>query len=85
MYITSTSHLLYDPSKVRVIFLLLDEEVEIKISISLVIVKLSVFAKQKQTYRYRKQTDGCEAGGGLGGMVKQVKGWRSTNWQSQNS
>ena len=35
---------------------------------------------KKKTYRYREHFDGCQMGEGLGGWVKKVKGFRSTNW-----
>lgn len=35
--------------------------------------------KQKQTHGYREQNDGSQRRGGLGDMVKKVKGLRSTN------
>ena len=41
--------------------------------------------KQKQTHRYTEQNDGCQMGAGLGDWVTKLKGWRSTDWQLQNS
>ena len=39
----------------------------------------------KQTHKYREQTGGCQRRRKIGGWVKNVKGLRNRNWQSQNS
>ena len=36
--------------------------------------------KQKQIDGYREQTEGCQRGGGIGGLGEKVKGLRSTDW-----
>ena len=42
--------------------------------------KINKQAEQKETHRSREYFDGCQMGGGLGGLVKKAKGYRSTNW-----
>ena len=41
--------------------------------------------KQKLTRRNREQTGGWQMAGGLGKLVKQMKGLKGTTWQLQNS
>ena len=41
--------------------------------------------EQRQNHGYRKHFDGCQMGGGHGGMGEEVRGLRTTNRQLQNS
>ena len=36
-------------------------------------------------HKHRKQSNGCQGGGELRGPGEKVKGFRSTDWQLQNS
>ena len=47
--------------------------------------KLSKQKEWGQNHIYGEHFDGCQMGGGFGGMVEEVRGLRRTNWQSQNS
>ena len=46
--------------------------------------KINEQTKQKKTLGYREHLDGCQMGWVVGGWVKNVKGFRSTNWQLQS-
>ena len=41
--------------------------------------KLSKQEEQRQNHGYRERFDGCQVGGGWGGMGEAVRGLRSTN------
>ena len=46
--------------------------------------KVSKQEEQRQNHGYREHFDGCQMGGTFGRMGEEVRGLRSTNWQSQS-